>query len=373
MTPTLEVRDLDVLFGPAASFDRRFTADRPLDEPPGYRVGLPGVSFSVESGDCLAVLGASGSGKSSLLRALAGLQVVRTGTVRVKGRDVTALPPERRSVVYLHQEPVLFPHRSVIENVMFPLIVRGVPKATALPMALEWLQRLQVQHVAGNMPEALSGGQRHRVALARALCADPAVLLLDEPLASLDPGVRADVRDALLAARAASGAAVLLVTHDLEDALAVGTHIMTLGTFGVSALGTADAMLQSPPSLATARLLGVYAEVPGVVRGSGAGALFRWAGGEIPAPGAESGDVVACVRAHEVQLRVASPDDRDALTVLERRDGPHESVLTLALRGLTDTPVRLRASPGAAARVGDHVTVTLSTLRLLPPVGAHHV
>ena len=182
----------------------------------------------VNSGECLAVLGVSGSGKSSLLRTLAGLQPTIRGTVMVNGQDVSSLPPERRGVVYLHQEPVLFPHLSVLDNVAFPMTVRGVGKELAMDRAVEWLQRLQVFGVSGLAPESLSGGQRHRVALARALCADPAVLLLDEPLASLDPAVRRDVREALQEARAASGAAMVLVTHDLDDALAVATHIAAI-------------------------------------------------------------------------------------------------------------------------------------------------
>ena len=140
MSRVLDVRDLGVDFGSTS------------------RSGLRGLNFGVDGGDCLAVLGASGSGKSSLLRTLAGLQVATGGSVRVTGRDVTALPPEQRSIVYLHQEPVLFPHRTVEENVAFPQVVRGVSAITAKQRAMEWLSRLQVAELRGRKADALSGG-----------------------------------------------------------------------------------------------------------------------------------------------------------------------------------------------------------------------
>ena len=349
MTAQLEVRALDVPFG---------------DVSPAY-IGLRDVSFAVRSGDCLAVLGASGAGKSSLLRTIAGLHPSAAGDVVAAGRNVTALPAEQRDVVYLHQEPVLFPHLRVIDNVAFPLVLRGIARADARRRALEWLQRLQVGDLPHNAVDALSGGQRHRVALARALCAEPAVLLLDEPLSSLDPAVRRDVRAALLEARAVSGAAMVLVTHDLDDALAVATHIAAIGAGRVTAPASPVELLAAPPDPETARLLGIFSEVPGMIARTEAGALFHWEGGTIPAGELPDGASVAFLRASDVQLLAADAAVATPLTVIARHDAAHDIALTLMGEiGQSVETVRLRVATGTHAYVGDVVHVSLTNARL---------
>jgi putative spermidine/putrescine transport system ATP-binding protein len=376
MSVSLDVRNLFVLFGVAGREQMAVQSGRififedatindMLRRLPGYRIGLIDLSFTVNSGECLAVLGVSGSGKSSLLRTIAGLQPTIRGTILVNGADVSSQPPERRGVVYLHQEPVLFPHLSVLENVAFPMTVRGVDNETAMHRAIEWLQRLQVAGVMGFLPESLSGGQRHRVALARALCADPAVLLLDEPLASLDPAVRRDVREALQEARAASGAAMVLVTHDLDDALAVATHIASIEQFGrLSTPALSADILEQPPSLETARVLGVYAEIDGEVSASPSGNLFRWIGGSLPAPQMAIGRAVACVRSHEVQLHRGNTLDLPSLTVTSLREGARDAVVTV--QHALGEEASLRIASGTAVGVSETVQVTLRHARIFP-------
>lgn len=388
MSAALEVRGLAAPFGAArvgtseanhasAGSDPRGTpeAGTPTGAHADAPHGLRDITFAVNGADCLAVLGVSGSGKSTLLRTLAGLQPGVAGVIRVSGRDVSTLPPEQRGVVYLHQEPVLFPHRSVIDNVAFPLQIRGVARREASRRATGWLALLQVGELASRMPQQLSGGQRHRVALARALCAEPAVLLLDEPLASLDPAVRRDVGEALQEARRASGAAMVLVTHDLDDALAIATHIMTLGGGRQTALDTPAALLSAPPSLAVARLLGLYAELPGEVNVTADGASFHWAGGTMSIAAGRglpaAGPAVACVRAHDVQVQVADDaseivDPRaPRLTVVARRDGTSEAWITL--RDAAGAAVSLRTGSGTRVCIGDAVRVTLRDARIFLP------
>ncbi|HYW52071.1 MAG TPA: ABC transporter ATP-binding protein [Gemmatimonadaceae bacterium] len=330
-----------------------------------HDLGLPEVSFTVAAGECLAVLGRSGSGKSSLLRTLAGLHPAEFGRIHVNGRDVSALRAEQRGIVYLHQEPVLFPHLSVLQNVAFPMRIRGVPARDAERRAFEMLVRLQVGTVGGNRPDALSGGQRHRVALARALCADPAVLLLDEPLASLDPAVRRDVREALLAVREVSRAAMLLVTHDLDDAMSIATQVTTItDQQQLTPPMTPAALLQSPPMLQTARLLGVFSEIRGVVTHETA-LQFTWIGGRLAAPGLDAGDAVACVRSHEVDLRpgdVPGALDASVLTVTRRRDAAHE--VLLELHDAAGAPVTLRVASDSLVQAGDRVQVQVRHARI---------
>jgi len=345
MSVILEVRGLGVMFGD--------------------RTGLESISLTVQGGDCLAVLGASGSGKSSLLRTLAGLQAAVSGCVTVNGRDVTTLEPEQRGIVYLHQEPVLFPQLSVLENVAFPLVIRRMAKGEAQRRALEMLARLQVDEVATHRAGALSGGQRHRVALARALCADPAVLLLDEPLSSLDPGVRVDVREALLSARAASGAATILVTHDLDDAMAVATHVTTIGAGGaLSAPAAPSALLHAPPTLEVAELLGVYATLHGAVEMHGTSAMFRWIGGVIPAADASPGAAVACVRSHELEVHVGDQLQAPVLTVSARRDAAHEVLLDVS--DVSGAMAMVRTVSGTPVQVGERVQVVVHHARIFP-------
>ncbi len=366
MTAALEVRQLNVLFelSAEAAFAgvpvTRISSSTPLDEPPGFRVGLIDVNLTVAAGDCLAILGASGSGKSSLLRTIAGLQAMRTGTVRVKGRDVTTRPAEQRSIVYLHQEPVLFPHLSVLENVAFPLRIRGVSKDEAYRRAVDRLMTLQVGSVMGNAPDALSGGQRHRVALARALCAEPDVLLLDEPLASLDPAVLSDVRAALQVARTVSGAAMVLVTHDLDDALAIASHISAVSWCSLTEALTPDDLLRTPPDLETARLLGVYAEVSGVVSGVGE-PVFTWIGGQLQAPGAAHGAAVACVRSHETALLAPGTAGMEVLSVVGRTERAHE--ILLELRNTAGETAVVRVGHDVAVRPGESMSISIRHAR----------
>jgi ABC-type sulfate/molybdate transport systems ATPase subunit len=344
MTALLDVQQLAVLFG--------------------ARAGLRGLTFAAGTRECVAVLGVSGSGKSSLLRTLAGLQAAAHGRVSVDGRDVTTLPPEQRRMVYLHQEPVLFPTRTVLQNVAFPLEIRGVAARGAALRAGSWLERLHVAELASRMPTALSGGQKHRVALARALCAEPQVLLLDEPLAALDPAVRADVRDALLAAREASGAAMVLVTHDLDDALALADRIVTLERGTQTAHATPAALLDAPPALSTARLLGLYGEIRGTIREGTFGSTFVWAAGDSPVDASHVGETVACVRAHHVHVTHAAAGDAHACTVTARHDGAHAT--WLSLRTSAGAVVRLPAPLATVAQVGDAVGVTFSALIPFP-------
>lgn len=378
MTVALSVRGLHVLFGGPRTSRTNGTvsvrrllvnpaSSQSLNVPAGYEVGLCNVNFDVSGGECLAVLGASGSGKSSLLRTVAGLHPAAAGSVHVHARDVSALLPEQRSIVYLHQEPVLFPHLSVMENVTFPLTIRGIAKAVAMRRAAEWSDRLRILNVLGANPSELSGGERHRVALARALCADPAVLLLDEPLSSLDPAVRRDVRSALLAARAASGAAMILVTHDLDDAMGVASHIAAIGRFGDLSVPLAPSVIvSSPPSLDVARLLGVFTEIEGAVVNRNGVPRFEWIGGAIPAADVGEGSAVACARAHELALHTASDGERPVLLVTARREAPHE--LSIEVQSEAGSSATLRLGPGTSVMPGDRVQCTVTNARVFSTV-----
>jgi len=287
----------------------------------GTRVGLSGIGLRVGRGERAALLGPSGVGKTSLLRAIAGLDPLSAGTVQVDGRDVTRAQPEQRGVVYMHQAASLFPHLSVLDNVAFPLEVRGVPRAEARTRAMTIVERVRLGALASRAPSTLSGGQRHRAALARALAADPAVLLLDEPFSSLDPELRAEVREAvveLLGDRV--GPAVVVVTHDIDEAAGLADGLTILLDGGVAQTGPAAAVLRAPASLAVARFIGADNILPGT---RDASHVVTCALGQFASAG-PAGPVWVTARAGCVRARVPQGPGRTATVAgtIERVSGP---------------------------------------------------
>jgi len=189
---------------------------------------LAGVDLRVGAGETVALLGASGSGKSTLLKIAAGLETPDRGSVWLDGRDISALPPERRGFALMFQDFALFPHLNVQDNVAFGLVEQGVPKAQARQRARDLLARFGLEGHATDRVWTLSGGEQQRVALARALITRPRVLLLDEPFSALDADLREQLRAEFRARIAEAGMAAVLVTHDEAEARAMATQAWTL-------------------------------------------------------------------------------------------------------------------------------------------------
>jgi ABC-type Fe3+/spermidine/putrescine transport system ATPase subunit len=185
---------------------------------PGWPPTLRGLSLDVPAGTSAFLMGPSGSGKSTLLRCIAGLEQGYTGQVLLDGQRLDGLPPHRRRIGLMAQEPALFPHLDVLRNVAFGLRYRGVPRRAQAAEALRWLEMVGLESRADAAVDELSGGQRSRVALARTLAAGPRAVLLDEPLASLDAELRADLGRRVKDLLAAQGIPALWVTHDRAEA-----------------------------------------------------------------------------------------------------------------------------------------------------------
>lgn len=331
-----------------------------LAVPFGVGAGLTDVCFGIAAGARLAIVGPSGVGKTTLLRAVAGLAPTTAGRILVAGRDVTSIAPERRDVVYLHQTPVLFEHLSVGENVAFPLRIRRLPDDAVRSRVAAALAAVQLDGLERRAPHALSGGQRHRVALARAMAARPAALLLDEPLAALDPALRDEVRAAILDAQVGSGAAMALVTHDFDDAGVLADEVAVLLDGGIAQRGRPAELFAHPASLAVARLLGVYQTLQGRVRGDGG---VECALGTVPLATSLPEGAAAIVAFRAEALRVVTSGGGPCTArarIVAVRHRPHGASLVLRLESAPEAPtLEAPAEPFVAPAPGTLVGVVL--------------
>jgi thiamine transport system ATP-binding protein len=217
---------------------------------------LHGVDLSVGDRELVALLGPNGSGKTTLLRTIAGLEPPTAGTVELDGVDITERPTHRRGIGFLFQEPTLFPGRTVVENVAYGLDLRRRPAPEADARVGELVALLRLQGLEDRRADRLSGGERQRVALARTLAPSPRLVLLDEPLASVDPELRDELRSEFRRVLRAAGVAALYVTHDREEGLFLGDRVVLLWAGRVLEQGEPRALFDRPRTAEAARFLG---------------------------------------------------------------------------------------------------------------------
>lgn len=217
------------------------------------------VELGVAAGETVAVMGPNGAGKSTLLDLVAGVLRADEGTVTLEEQELagprTWVPAHRRRVALLSQDPLLFPHLTVLDNVAFAPRAAGSSRRSAREGAYAWLERFDVRALAERRPHQISGGQAQRVALARALAAEPALLLLDEPMAALDVDVVRDLRPLLREVTAARS--TVLVTHDPLDALLLADRVVILEGGRLVEQGTVSDVLTRPRSTFAARVAGL--------------------------------------------------------------------------------------------------------------------
>ena len=289
------------------------------------------VSFDVADGELVVIVGPSGCGKSTLLRAIAGLDPMAAGRVVLDGADVTALPPEKRRIGLVFQDHALFPHRRVEQNIAFGL--NDIDRKARARRVDELLELVRLPGVAKRYPHELSGGEQQRIALARALAPDPAVVLLDEPFASLDPSLRDDVRSDVVEALQLRNAAAVLVTHDREEALALGDRVAVMADGRMLQIDRPEEVYERPTNRFVASFLGE--------------ASF------LPDPGDAGSAMMA--RPHDLSL-VANGDDR----VTARRYLGAAWRYTVRRADGSDIDVDLAGGPGTTPLdVGDTCTVVV--------------
>jgi len=221
----------------------------------GFR--LDGVSVQIEPGEYFVLMGPTGSGKSLLVKCICGLIRAAGGKVFLANEDVTDLEPRRRRIGYVPQDCGLFPHMNVGKNVTFGLRARGMGRRQAIRQVAPLIDELGLGPLLDRQPNTLSGGERQKVAVARALAIDPGLLVLDEPVSSLDGFSRGEVCRQLRRVQARSGIATVHVCHFVDEARMVADRVGVLGGGRLIQTGTLDDILQNPASAEVGRLLGV--------------------------------------------------------------------------------------------------------------------
>jgi iron(III) transport system ATP-binding protein len=322
------------------------------------------ASLTVGPGELVAMLGPSGSGKTTLLRTIAGFERPDGGEIRIGGREVVGpghwVEPEHRRVGMVFQHGALFPHLTASANVAFG--------AGSGERARELLELVGLAGRASSFPHELSGGERQRIALARALAADPAVVLLDEPFASLDPTLRESLRTEVVRILRAAGASALLVTHDQAEALSVADRLVVLRDGRVEQEGPPHDVYLNPRSRWVAEFVGEADVLPGRL----AAGMVECELGRLRAAGAPEGAVDVVIRPEDVELRLgASANGHVEAVVLDHRSYGHDHLTHVQLpSGRVLRSRRLgfaRLEPGD--RVHVHVDARVSVLPADQPGG----
>jgi len=285
----------------------------------GGRLVLDGATFDLAAGETVALLGPSGCGKTTFLRAVAGLQQLDRGRVLLDGQDVTRMPPHRRGIGLMFQDHALFPHRDVAGNVAFGLRMAGVPAGTIARRVEELLELVGLAGTNRRAVETLSGGEQQRVALARALAPSPRVLLLDEPLGSLDRPLHERLLEELAELFERLSLSVVYVTHDVAEAFALGDRVALMRAGRIVQAATPDELWARPADEWSARFLGLAnVEVDGsvarVTRPEAIRVERRADGNAIVVRAERSGPVV--------RLRVRDSGGRELEAVVAAVDAP---------------------------------------------------
>ena len=332
-----------------------------LDFPSGPSV-LHDVSLTVGQGELMVLLGPSGSGKTTILRSIAGLLRPTAGDIRFDERTVLDVPPEKRGAVMLFQEHALFPFWDVGANVAFGLRMRRIDAATIRRKVAQALAAVQLTGYENRRPDELSGGQRQRVALARALVVQPRVLLLDEPLSSLEPSLREDLRGTIRTLQQQAGITMIFVTHDQTDAVAVADRICLLMQGAVRQIGEPRSFFERPVDSEVARFFGGINFLPGIKRGR----IVETDIGPLEVDDTErpDGDVLVTIRPEAVEI--GENGHNNLVGMVESYS--FQGLVARCGAGISDTQLQLTVTPYQRFRRGEKILIHLprERIHLLP-------
>jgi ABC-type Fe3+/spermidine/putrescine transport system ATPase subunit len=326
----------------------------------GDELALSELSLSVDAGEFVTLLGPSGCGKTTTLLTIAGHVSPTAGTVRIDGREVTDARPENRSCGLVFQQDALFPHMTVRENVTYALKPHEDSERRRRERAAELLSLVGMADHAGKRPGALSGGQRRRVELVRALAAEPDLLLLDEPLTGLDRSLREDLRTEIARIHERTGVTTLYVTHDQTEALTLSDRLLILDDGRVVGSGTPRDLYERPPSRFVASFLGPASELPASPAGTDR-PVAAWCGQEFVLDGSPPADepIVLFLRPDDVASSLeGTVADRDVTVETTVRDISHRGPdSTLTVEAPDGTSVSLEVDGFPDLQGGDSLTV----------------
>jgi len=278
----------------------------------GDFLAVDGVSLAIGRGQFVCLLGPSGCGKTTTLRCVAGLETVDDGDILIRGKSVVELPPWQRDISMMFQDFALFPHMTIARQVGFGLEMLKWPKARIRPRVQQVLDTFEIGHLAERKPATLSGGQRQRVALARALITEPNILLLDEPIGSLDYSLRETVMLELKQVQRRLGISFIWVTHDQNEAFSLGDHVVVMNHARIEQQGTPDEILSRPRTPFVATFIQGNNLFEGTVQGTEGGALVvATSMGVLRVPAGHGGPAVGAPIAFAVRaerLRLAADD-----------------------------------------------------------------
>ncbi len=326
-------------------------------------VVLEDISFSMQQGEFLSLLGPSGCGKTTLLRILAGLLEPDRGEVRLGGRDMAGLPPQRRNVGVVFQNYALFPHLTVAENVAFGLRARHRPRATIAPRVAELLDLVQLGHLAGRPVAQLSGGQQQRIAIARALAVSPDLVLLDEPLSALDRKLRETMQVELRSLLRQLEMTAIFVTHDQEEALTLSDRIAVMNAGRIEQMADPQTIYDRPATPFVLDFVGQATVLHGDVAGQdGDSVLLSTAHGMVRVQGnwPPGSAVMVAIRPERMTLGAPPGPEWTGITLplLARTFLGSRCILHGATSGADRAVIELPADLGAAAKPGTAIDIT---------------
>ena len=323
----------------------------------GPVTALTNVDLRVRPGEFFTLLGPSGCGKTTLLRIIAGLEMPDSGTVMLRGNNLTSLPARERNVNTVFQNYALFPHLSVADNVAFGLRSRRFDEALIGPRVHAALDMVHMTEYAARLPEQLSGGQQQRVAMARALVNEPEILLLDEPMSALDAKLRTSVQEELRQLQQRLGITSILVTHDQDEALTVSDRIAVMDKGRIVQVGSPKDIYERPCNRFVANFLGKA----NIIAASRADGGVQSELGFLEADGVDWQEGFLAIRPERVRLRDARPE----------KNGVQSRVRDAFYRGdhldiwLESGNLRLRTAPHRTVSRGDSVWVELPSEALV--------
>lgn len=274
----------------------------------GEAVAVDGMDLAIRRGELVTFLGPSGCGKTTSLRLIAGLELPSSGHLKIAGRDVSRDPASERNVGMVFQSYALFPHISVLDNVAYGPVIRGVKKAQAQAKAREILDQIGLGGLHDRLPAELSGGQQQRVAVARAIAQQPDVILFDEPLSNVDAKLRRKVRSEIRALQQEFGLTAVYVTHDQEEALAVSDRIVVMENGRIAQVGTPADLYDRPASAFIANFIGDA----NLIEGHAAAGMFTAEGVQLAITGGDGAAAVS-IRPERIALR-AEPSGPATIT-----------------------------------------------------------